>query len=220
MTSGFRAIAALAERRGGLVTTAEAQRAGVTLMQLSRMAASGQLIRLAQGVYRAAGAPEPEHETTLVAWLALGGATLDDTATGAPAVVAAGQTASALHHIGDLWPTREEFIVPRRRGTRLHNIKLRVETLAPADVTIAAGVPTLTVERTIADLVAQWADLSLVADVIRDAHQQGKVVFPRRLSEYLNPLAGPNGYPTGEVFLQALSAAAGLPDPTTEPAHR
>lgn len=219
MTPAFRAVTALAQRRGGLVTTAEAKRAGVTLMQLSRMATSGRLIRLAQGAYRAAGAPELEHEATLVAWLALGGATRADTATGVPAVVAAGQTASMLHHIGDLWPSREEFIIPHRRGTRLRNVRLRVGTLAPADVAIAEGVPALTVERTIADLLAQGTDLSLVADVVRDAHQQGKLVFPRRLEAYLEPLAGADGYSTGRELLQALLTTAGVLDLTTGPAH-
>jgi len=50
-------LGSIAEHRWGLVTTAQAEDAGVSRKQLSRMAASGAIKRVAQGVYRMAGAP-------------------------------------------------------------------------------------------------------------------------------------------------------------------
>jgi hypothetical protein len=50
-------LGSIAERRWGLVTTAQAEDAGVSRKQLARMASAGAIERVAQGVYRMAGAP-------------------------------------------------------------------------------------------------------------------------------------------------------------------
>lgn len=208
-TEAFRVVAQLAEQRWGLVTTTQAEQAGVSRMQMSRMAASGSLVRVTQGVYRVAGAPELEHEPIFATWLALGGATFERTPDGVAAVVAAGVTATQLHRIGDFWPDGFDFIVPVRRTTRIPGVRLRVRQLTRQDVTFAEGVPTLTVERTIADLVEQWADLSLVANTVRDATEQGKIVAPGRFADYLQPLARANGFTDGQAFAADLFDMAG-----------
>ena len=48
------ALGAIAEERWGLVTTAQAEDAGVSRLLLSRLAAAGVLTRVQQGVYRMA----------------------------------------------------------------------------------------------------------------------------------------------------------------------
>lgn len=207
-TEGYRVVAQLAEQRWGLVTTAQAEQAGVSRLQMSRMASSGSLIRVAQGVYRVAGAPELEHEQTFATWLALGGATTGPTPAGVAPVVAAATTATQLHRIGYFWPDGFDFIVPARRSTRLPGVRLRVRHLTPAEVTYAESVPTLTVERTIADLVEQWTDLSLVADLVRDAIEQGKLVAPHQLATHLQPLAKINDFADGRAFTNDLFALA------------
>ena len=58
----------------GLLTTAQATAAGIPRQQLARMADAGAIERVAQGVYRMAGAPSQEHEAIYATWLALGGA--------------------------------------------------------------------------------------------------------------------------------------------------
>ena len=83
------------------------------------MASAGAIERVAQGVYRMAGAPQQDHEAIYAAWLALGGATAPRTETGVAPVVAAGQTAAVVHGIGDFLPAGFDFIVPARKGTRL-----------------------------------------------------------------------------------------------------
>jgi predicted transcriptional regulator of viral defense system len=182
-------LGAIAEQRWGLVTTAQAEQAGVTRKQLSRMASTGVLERVAQGVYRMAGAPELEHGSIHSTWLALGGATAPRTSEGVPAVVAAGITATLLHEIGDFLPEGHDFIVPARKGTRLPGVRLRVRQLTHQEAILVDGLPTLTVERTIADLLEQWMDLSLVADVARDALVRGKLVSPQQLVAYLDTIA-------------------------------
>jgi predicted transcriptional regulator of viral defense system len=152
-------LGSIAERRWGLVTTAQAEDAGVSRKQLARMASAGAIERVAQGVYRMAGAPPQDHEAIYATWLALGGATASRTETGVAPVVAAGVTAAVVHGIGDFFPDRFDFIVPARKGTRLPGVRLRVRRL-----TLAAGA-------------------------VRDAVRAGQLVAPDRLVSYLDPIA-------------------------------
>ena len=213
--STFARLGELASQRWGLVTTAQALEAGVARPTLTRLANSGALIRVARGVYRLAGAPEHEQEAILATWLALGGADRPRTDTGVPPVVAAGQTAAQLHGIGDWFPGPLEFVVPTRRGTRLDGVRLRTRELAPTDLAgvLASQVEryrVMSVERTIADLIEQWVDRSLVADALADAADAGKLLSPARLTEYLEPLAKPNKYPSGAALAADLLALAGV----------
>ena len=208
--STFARLGELASQRWGLVTTAQALEAGVARPTLTRLANSGARIRVARGVYRLAGAPEHEQEAILATWLALGGADRPRTDTGVPPVVAAGQTAAQLHGIGDWFPGPLEFVVPTRRGTRLDGVRLRTRELAPTEVVSVDGMPTMSVERTIADLIEQWVDRSLVADALADAADAGKLLSPARLTEYLEPLAKPNKYPSGAALAADLLALAGV----------
>ncbi|MBK8463281.1 MAG: type IV toxin-antitoxin system AbiEi family antitoxin domain-containing protein [Nigerium sp.] len=182
-------LGVLAERRWGLFTTHQAEDAGVTRKQLSRMAAAGAAERVAHGVYRLSGAPRQEHEAIYATWLALGGAVVSRTEAGVAGIVAAGSTAAIVHGIGDFFPDLYDFIVARRKGTRLRGVRLRVRALTPDDVIPVAGLPTLTVERTIADLVELGTDESLILDAVRDAVRADKLVAPDRLVRYLSPIA-------------------------------
>ncbi|MDT0201726.1 type IV toxin-antitoxin system AbiEi family antitoxin domain-containing protein [Nocardioides sp. AE5] len=174
-------IGILAERRWGMFTTAQAEAVGVSRKQLVRMTASGVLERLAQGVYRMAGAPPQDHENIYATWLALGGATSQPTKAGTPALVAAGVTAAVVHEIGDFFLDGIDFIVGSRKTTRLPDVRLRIRRLTPADTISVNGLPTLTVERTITDLLDLGTDTSLIDDALREAARFGKITDPQRL---------------------------------------
>ena len=136
-----------------------------------------------------AGAPPQDHEAIYATWLSLGGATASRTETGVAPVVAAGVTAAVVLGIGDFFPDRFDFMVPARKGTRLPGVRLRVRRLARDEVIPVGGLPTLTTERAIADLVEIGTDLSLVAGAVRDAVRAGKLVAPELLVSYLDPIA-------------------------------
>jgi hypothetical protein len=72
------------------------------------------------------------------------------------------------------------------------------------------GLPTLTVERTIADLVEQRHDLSLVAGVVRDAVASGRLLSPKDLVAYLEPLARRTGTHDGHELADKLFDLAGI----------
>lgn len=206
----------LAAEHWGLFTTAEAGTIGISRKTLSGLASSGGILRVGQGVYRMAGSPERELDHLYVPWLALGGATLPQASSGVPAVVVAGESAAIAHGIGDWYPGTRSFITPVRRTTRLHDVRLRIRELDADDVTHLDGLPTLTIERAIADLLEQWTDRSLIADALADAARQGKPVSVRRLSTLLEPLARSHGAATGadlalDLFPPADSASGRRP---------
>lgn len=178
-------LGVLAERRWGMFTTAQAESVGVSRKQLVRMTANGVLERLTQGVYRMAGAPPQDHESIFATWLALGGATSQTTTAGAPSLVAAGVTAAVVHDIGDFFLDGIDFIVGSRKTTRLPDVRLRIRPLTPADTTSVHGLPTLTVERTITDLLDLGTDTSLIDDALREAARFGKITDPQRLRDDL-----------------------------------
>lgn len=153
------------------------------------MASTGAIERVSHGVYRMAGAPTQNHEAIYATWLALGGATAPRTETGVAAIVAGGTTAAIIHEIGDFFLDRFDFMVSARKGTRLPGVRLRVRQLTHDDVTPVDGLPTLSVERTIADLVEIGTDESLIADVVRDAVRADKLTAPNRLVAHLSPIA-------------------------------
>jgi len=55
-------------------------------------------------------------------------------------------------------------------------------------------------------------DRSLIADVVRDAIDQGRLVRPHRLVDHLSPLAAANGYEAGDgmSLAQELLDLAGV----------
>lgn len=196
----------LAQMQWGLVTTRQAADAGVSRLQLSRMAAAGVLERIAQGVYRMTGAPTQEHEEILAAWLSVS----DSSRTGeASPVIVAGAAAARLHGLGDLWVDAVDLVCERRRTSRNPRVRMRTLALPAADVTRVEGVPVMTPMRTLADLVEQWVDLSLVADALRDADARG-VADLRELAQHLAPLSTRDGLPSGEAFAEQLALDAGL----------
>ncbi|WFR83698.1 type IV toxin-antitoxin system AbiEi family antitoxin domain-containing protein [Arthrobacter sp. Y-9] len=189
----------LAEVRGGLVTAAQASAAGVSPFQVSRMADAGVLIPVGRrGVYRMVGAPELEHEDITATWLSLKGIDAPASEHGAQGLVVAGVDAALLHGLGDFYPGDHELISASRKTTRQSDVRIRHAQLHPEEVTWAASVPVLTVERMIADLMATWVESSLVIDVVRDAIQAGRLVHPHRLSEALAPLAAARGFAAGD----------------------
>lgn len=197
----------LAEQRWGLVTTAQAKGSGVSRKQLSRMASAGAIERVAQGVYRMAGMPRQDHESIYATWLALGGSATP--ATSVASLVAGGVTAASVHEIGDFFLDSLDFIVPARKGTRLPGVRLRVRVLTRDDIIPVNGLPTLTVERTIADLIQIGTDFSLVADCVRDAIRTDKLVRPNRLVSYLSPIATRRGS-DGTTLAHDLFQLAGV----------
>jgi hypothetical protein len=79
------------------------------------------------------------------------------------------------------------------------------------DVTLVDGLPVMTMERTIADLIEEVGDLSLVADALRDASRKRDLDL-ERLRSLLAPVAQRNGLKKGDgaALLDRLMEIAGI----------
>lgn len=206
-------LAEVTSSQWGMVTSAQAGAHGVTRLELSRLAAAGQLVRLAHGVYRNAGAPSDEFEELRAAWLSteprrLAAERLNDRPAG---VIVSAASAARLHGLGDIPADRHEFTTDKRRQTQRPDIRYHQRSLTDREATISAGLPVTTVERTIADLVEVRTDLSLVADVLRDATRK-TTVDTAVLARLLAPLAARHDLRSGDGkgLLQRLLESAGV----------
>ena len=209
----LRELAEISASQWGMVTSAQAAARGVTRLDLSRLTESGDLVRLAHGVYKDAGAPSGAYLDVRAAWLSSDPARLasDRLGDGHRGVVVSGQTAAWLHDIGDLRSNRTELTTPVRRQTQRSDLHYRRRDLPVEDVTIRDGLPVTTPERTIADLVEDRTDLSIVADALRDASRKSELDLGL-LVDSLAPLAERNGHRKGDgvALLDQLLVIAGI----------
>ncbi len=211
--SALRELAEVSASQWGMVTSAQAAIRGVTRLDLSRLSESGDLIRLAHGVYLNAGAPSGAHLEVRAAWLSSEPARLasERLSDGHRGVVISGQTAAWLQGIGDFRSNRTQLTTPIRRQTQRADIHYRQRDLSEKDVTIRDGLPVTTLERTIADLVEDRVDLSIVANALRDASRKSRLNL-EALADNLIPLVERNGHRKGDgvALLDQLLVIAGL----------
>ncbi|QUY62248.1 type IV toxin-antitoxin system AbiEi family antitoxin domain-containing protein [Gulosibacter molinativorax] len=209
----LRLIADVTASQWGMVTTAQAGALGIPRLALARLAAAGHLERLAHGVYRDAGAPSDEFEDLRAAWLSAEPKLLAEERLGdlKDGVVVASSSAALLHGVGDLWANRHEFVTRQRRQTQRAEIRYRQRILEDRDVTLAKGLPVMTLERTLADLLEEMGELSLVADALGSAVRKQPLDFDR-LRDLFSPLAERNGFKRhdGGAVLEHLMEIAGL----------
>ncbi|GAA1759796.1 type IV toxin-antitoxin system AbiEi family antitoxin domain-containing protein [Agromyces humatus] len=209
----LRALAEVSASQWGMVTSAQASARGVSHMNITRLAESGDLVRLSHGVYRDAGAPGGQYEDLRAAWLATDPAKLayERLSEHPGSAVVSGESAARLHGIGDLRAMKSEFTTPTRKQTQRADIRYRTRALPEQDVTVREGLPTTTRERTIADLVEDRNDLSIVGNALRDAAWQSRLDVDR-LTELLCPLADRNGHRRGDgdALLEELMRVAGI----------
>ncbi len=212
-TKALRILAELTSYQWGMVTSAQASMRGITRLDLSRLAEAGHLVRLAHGVYMDAGAPGDEFDDLRAAWLSTDPKVLAEERIRdlAGSVVVAGESATRLHRIGDFRASRHDFVSLVRRQSQRREIRYRQRTLDQSDVTLVEGMPAMTIERTIADLVEDLKDLSLVADALRDASGK-RLLDLDRLRDLLAPLASRNGFRKGDgrALLDRLLEIAGI----------
>lgn len=211
----MREIAKIAEMQDGLVTTSQAVRVGVPRLNLARLAESGELERLAQGVYRVRGANEDEYTGLRAAWLAAdSGRTAAERAAdlGHPIVVSH-RSAAAVHDIGNMYADRHELTAPVRKQSRRSDVIIHRADVPRSDIIIVRGMLVSTIERTIADLSRTEPELGDVADALADAHLRGAVDL-ETLAPMLNVTARRHGARNGSELLERMLELRGL-DATT-----
>ncbi|WP_214105304.1 type IV toxin-antitoxin system AbiEi family antitoxin domain-containing protein [Acrocarpospora catenulata] len=202
----LRAVSVQAADQWGLVTTAQAKLAGLTSVDLRRLAEVHLVEGVGRGVYLVAGATPPEHLEIKVAWLRLDPTRptwkrLQPETYGG--VVSHG-SACELHRLGDIPTSEVEISVPTRRVTREPGVRLHRAAIEASDVTIVDGLPVTTAERTVVDLLEARADGGHVGGVIADAIRFG-LVDRENLADRAAYFSSAYGFPRSASGVQFLS---------------
>jgi len=190
-------IADITEDQWGLLTRRQASDAGIPAATLNRLAADDSTLkRVAHGVYRLAGAPEPEHQDLRVAWLQL-----------APAVraweraphegVVSHRSAADMYGLGHLGEDRHEFTLARRRQSRRPDVRLHHRPVRDEEWILLRGLPVTRPARIASDLLYDQEDPTAVAHIIGDA-LRGVYDYPGTVADALGPHAARFGLPRGD----------------------
>jgi hypothetical protein len=184
----------IAEDQWGLITRRQAEEAGVSPATLQRLPGNGVLERVAQGVYRLSGAPQPDHLALRAAWLQL-----------APEVpawervpeqgVVSHRSAATLYGVGHLPADRHEFTLPTRRQSRRPDVRLHRGSVGAAIE--LRGIPVMRPAEVAGGLLADREDPAAVAHVIAESIRE-VYDYPGRFADVLAPHAASFGLRRGD----------------------
>jgi very-short-patch-repair endonuclease len=178
------AIAEIAARQRGVITTRQLRLAGLAPSGVSRRVRAGRLHRVHQGVYAVGHREISQEGRWMAAVLACGGGPQAGNVTTVLSywgAVVSHRSAAVLWELLPAIDGSVDVSVPgdggraKRRGIRLH----RSLTLLPAAVTLRGGIPVTTPARTILDLrraVSTSARRGLSAGGLRRAIRQADVL--------------------------------------------
>lgn len=186
----------------GMFTSARAIMSGVSRTQLSRMVANGRIEPMSYGVYRFTAGAEVTHADIKAAWLSTRPKepAWERLSKNMPDIVVAARTAAFLNG-GEFHPEPLSFAVGPGRRTARDDVRYLPWNVEGEDVVPVDGLPTTSVERTIADLIRLREDPSLV-DGFMHGVAANHDINQERLAVLLVPLAQRNGYgkDDGETF--------------------
>lgn len=158
----------------GLVTTAQAEGAGIDRLSLSRLSQAGHLERVRQGVYRDTGVALTELTFLQAEWLMLKPEihAQDRIRNLRDEVVVASTTAAWLYQAGDFRPTPFTFFSSEKIQRAAKHVRTSIRKLRPEEISLVQGLPTTTPERTIQDLLREGLDFAGVRQVVADLRER------------------------------------------------
>lgn len=201
----LRILAGLMASQRGFVTTAQAERAGVSRQALARLEGSGHIERVMPAVYRSCAAPSTREERVYAAWLILDRTkyawerTRDENDA-----VASHATAAWLMGLGELNPEPLTFTSVERKQVRRCGIRTVKSRLQAQDVILVNNIPTTSPERTVLDLLRDGEDESLVANVLRDFASGGTTPISQAFRRRVDGMATRYGHPAGYPLFDAM----------------
>jgi hypothetical protein len=205
-------ISPTAEDQWGLVTRRQAELSGVSQATLQRLATAGVLDRVAHGVYRLSGAPEPDLLGLRAAWLQLAPLVPAWERTPEQGVVSH-RSAAALYGLGHLPADQHDFTLPHRRQSRRADVRLHQRAVQDSEWLTRHGMPVTRPARIAADLLDDKEDPEAVAYVVADSI---RLIYddPGRFAAALAPCAGRLGFRRGDglALLSWLLDIAGDPE--------
>lgn len=211
MSVALQRIRDVAEGQWGLVTLQQARGADVGWSGVTRLVEAGLLERVAHGVYRVRGAPEPDHLGLRAAWLQLDPGRpawerLDDR----DLAVVSHTSAASLYGVGDLRADVHEFTMPRRRQTRRADVRIHRGRIADEQRLLLHGLPVTRAGRMIGDLLGDHVDPDSVAQITVEVLDR-VLDHPGIVADCVGPYAGRFGFGRGDgvALLDDLLGRAG-----------
>ncbi len=179
----------IADEQWGLCTRKQALAAGVAASSLARMLNDGRLEHVAHGVYRVAGAGEPDHMQLRAAWLQLDPATPAWERIRSSTVVLVSHTSAAsLYGAGDLRADVHELTAPIRRQTRRPDVRIHRGDVPERYRTLIAGLPATRAARMIGDVIGDHVEPASVALIAAEVLDR-RLDDPASIAECLAPYA-------------------------------
>jgi predicted transcriptional regulator of viral defense system len=204
----------IAEDQWGLITRRQAVDAGVGQTTIDRLTADGSVMRrVAHGVYRMIGAPEPDHLQLRAAWLQLAPAVMAWERDPSDGIVSH-RSAADMYGLGHLPEDQHHFTVARRRQSRRSDVRIHRRRIESAEWIVLRGLPVTRPARIASDLLYDREDPAAVAHVVSDA-LRGENEHPGIAADALAPHAARFGLRQGDglALLQWMLDLVG--DPTT-----
>lgn len=190
-------IRELTQDQWGLVTRRQLTIAGVGPTTVERLTVNGgALERVARGVYRLAGSPEPDHLDLRAAWLQLEPEIHAWDRTAGQGVVSHRSSAS-MYGLGHLPADTHEFTLPYRKQTRRPDVRIHIRSLADTEWSIVRGLPVSRPARTAADFIQDQEDPESVGQLIAEALRQVSD-YPAAFADALAPHASSLGFRRGD----------------------
>lgn len=201
----------LGAEQWSLITTAQAEAAGVTRVTIKRLQDKGVLQHLRHGVYALPSASYGPLQELQAAWLSTSARDLaEGKAAREQPVVVSHLSAAQVHDLGNVFPTAHEFTANKRRQTSQQDLRFHRGELPSGDLVVVNGLPVTSIPKTVEDLATNRLDFDHLAAVIRDALAAPDVRVAH-LSERLGPAARRFGFQNGDQLVQACLEQAGLP---------
>jgi hypothetical protein len=181
-------LSVIAQDQWGLITRRQVEMAGVPRPTMARLAADGSVLqRVAHGVYRLSGAPQPDHEELRAAWLQLEPAVPVWQRTPEQGVISH-RSAAALYELGDLPSDIHEFTVQTRKQSRRRDVRLHRRRIGKGQVLPWRGMPTTLPAQIASDLLYQHEEPEAVARIIVEAIRHAND-YPGTIAEAIAPHA-------------------------------
>lgn len=139
--TGLRDLLALGAGHGGLFTTGEAGRVGVSDRMLTYYVQRGDVERIAHGVYRITRLPHHRFEDVIVACLWAGDRAL-----------ASHETALVVYGLSDAMPSAVHITTPEPFRGKRSGVVIHHAALAEAERDLREDVPLTSVARTLSDV--------------------------------------------------------------------
>ncbi|MBK4149806.1 hypothetical protein GWO62_04160 [Corynebacterium macginleyi] len=199
----------LAADQWGIITTAQAQREGISRLQINRLAERGILVRARRGVFFLPSAQFGPMTDTREAWISLEPKLFAVERIGsAGKIFVSHESAALIHNIGELIPEKQTFSSMSRKQTSQDDIHIynnrRVE---PGEIENFNGLPVASVERTVADLASENIEFNYLATLVTDALRKEGVRI-NALSDRLDESASKYRFRSGQELLEACLAEA------------